>query len=206
MQTSFVFSSDGHTLAIAGRYTSNTVQMWDVTDPDRPARSGPAIPGGARWMALSPDGRTLATVGSTLISGGPGDGDVKLWNISDHNHPTLLGPPLRGYTSRVTALAFSSDGHTLATSGDGVRLWTVRDPAHPAAIGQPLAISTAELTSLAYVPNSQTLVTGGSDNTVRLWPLAVDKSVRQICANTDTPTRPQWRQHLPMLPYHSNCG
>ncbi|MDW6066384.1 hypothetical protein SAZ11_62335 [Streptomyces sp. FXJ1.4098] len=206
MQTSFVFSSDGHTLAIAGRYTSNTVQLWDVTDPDRPARSGPPITGGALWMALSPDGRTLATVSSTAVSGGPGDGDVKLWNISDHNHPTLLGPPLSGYTSRVTALAFSPDGHTLATSGDGVRLWNVTDPAHPAAIGQPLAISTAELTSLAYVPNSQTLATGGSDNTVRLWPLAVDESVRQICANTDTPTRPQWRQYLPMLPYHSTCG
>ncbi|MET9882721.1 hypothetical protein ABZZ20_06070 [Streptomyces sp. NPDC006430] len=206
MQTSFVFSSDGRTLAVAGRYTSDTVQLWDVTDPDRPTRSGPPITGGARWMALSPDGDTLATVSSTLVSGGPGDGDVKLWNISDHNHPTLLGPPLSGYTSRVTALTFSPDGHTLATSGDGVRLWNVTDPAHPAAIGQRLAISTAELTSLAYVPHSATLATGGWDNTVRLWPLASDESVRQICANTDTPTRPQWQQYLPMLPYHSTCG
>jgi WD40 repeat protein len=205
MQTSFVFSSDGHTLAIAGRYTSNTVQLWDVTNPDRPARSGPPITGGARWMALSPDGRTLATVSSTLISGGPGDGDVKLWNISDHNHPTLLGPPLSGYTSRVTALAFSPDGHTLATTGDGVHLWNVTDPAHLAAIGQPLAISTAELTSLAFTAGGQTLATGGYDHTVRLWPLGVDQSIQQICANTDTPTRPQWQQHLPMLPYHSTC-
>ncbi|MEW1692928.1 WD40 repeat domain-containing protein [Streptomyces sp. NPDC091265] len=85
-----------------------------------------------------------------------------MWNISDHHHPTLLGPPLSGYTSRVTDLAFSPDGHTLATSGDGVRLWNVTDPAHPAAIGQPLATSTAELTSLAYLPNSQTLATGGA--------------------------------------------
>ncbi|MFF2437456.1 hypothetical protein ACFVU4_25330 [Streptomyces sp. NPDC058107] len=205
-QASLVFSADGRTLAIAGRYTSNTVQLWDVTDPDHPARSGPPITGGARWMALSPDGDTLATVSSAGVSGAPGDGDVKLWNISDHNHPTLLGPPLSGYTSRVTDLAFSPDGHTLATSGDGIRLWNVSDPAHPTAIGQPLAISTAELTSLAYLPNSQTLVTGGQDNTVRLWPLVVDESVRQICAYSDTPTRSQWQMHLRMLPYHSKCG
>ncbi|WP_158578992.1 hypothetical protein [Spongiactinospora rosea] len=206
MQTSFVFSSDGHTLVIAGRYTSNTVQLWDVTDPDHPIRSGPPITGGARLMALSPDGNTLATVSATLIINGPGAGDIKLWDISDHNHPMLLGPPLTGYTSDVTALAFSPDGHTLATSGDGVRLWNVTDPAHPSAIGHPLAISTAELTSLAYVPNSQTLAIGGRDSTVRLWPTAVDVSVRQICANTDTPTRPQWQRYLPALPYHSKCG
>lgn len=157
-------------------------------------------------MALSPDGNTLATVSSTGISGSPGDDDVKLWNISDHNYPTLLGPPLSGYTSCVTDLAFSPDGHTLATSGDGVRLWNVTDPANPTAIGQPLAISTAELTALAYLPNSQTLATGGQDNTVRLWPLGVDEIVRQICAHTDTPTRVQWQKHLHMLPYHSKCG
>lgn len=205
-QAGLVFSADGHTLAIAGRYTSDTVQLWDVTDPDHPTRSGPPITGGAQWMALSPDGDTLATVSSAGVRGGPGDGDVKLWDISDHDHPTLLGPPLSGYTSRVTDLAFSPDGRTLATSGDGVRLWDVTDPAHPTAIGRPLAISSEELTSLAYLPNSQTLVTGGQDNTVRLWPLAVDDSVRRICAYTDTPTRAQWQEHLPMLPYHSSCG
>ncbi|MFI0595652.1 WD40 repeat domain-containing protein [Streptomyces griseus] len=205
-QASLVFSADGHTLAVAGRYTSNTVQLWDVTDPEHPVRSGPPITGGAKWMALSPDGDTLATVSSAGVSGGPGDGDVKLWNISDHNHPTLLGPPLSGYTTRVTDLAFSPDGRTLATSGDGVRLWDVTDPARPAEIGHPLAISPAELTSLAYLPNSQILATGGQDNTVRLWPLAVDESVRQICTNTDTPTRSRWQKHLPMLPYHTKCG
>ncbi|MFF2616866.1 hypothetical protein [Kitasatospora sp. NPDC058046] len=208
MFMNFVFSPDGRTLVIAGRYSSGTVQLWDVTDPDHPTRSGPSIPGGAGSMALSPDGHTLVTITDTGVAGATGDGDVKLWNISDHNHPTLLGRALSGYTSRVSALAFSPDGKILATNGAGagVRLWNVTDPAHPAVIGQPLAISTTEPTSLAFSPDGQTLVTGGQDNTVRLWPLAVDENIRQICANTDTPSRPQWQQYLSMLSYHSTCG
>ncbi|MEW1636948.1 hypothetical protein AB0469_23070 [Streptomyces sp. NPDC093801] len=207
MATGFAFSSDGRTLVVADRYTAHTVQLWDVTDPDHPIRSGPPIAGGARLMALSPDGRTLARIGSAWISGGPGDGDLTLWDISDHDHPRLLGPPLGGYAGDVTALAFGPDGRTLATGTDGVRLWNVADPAHPAPIGHPLAIGTARLTSLAYVPHhGETLATGGWDNTVRLWPLAVEDGVRHICAHTDTPTRPQWQQYLPMLPYHSTCG
>ncbi|MEV5880514.1 hypothetical protein AB0L75_41330 [Streptomyces sp. NPDC052101] len=206
--TNFVFSSDGHTLVIADRYSSGKVQLWDVTDPNHPARSGPPLTGGAGVMALSPDGRTLATVTDTLIAGGPGDGDVKLWNISDHNHPTPLGRPLSGYSgypSRVTAIAFSPDGRTLATSGNGVRLWNVTDPAHPAVIGQPFGFNTLALTSLAFTPDGQTLATGGWDDTVRLWPLGAGQTIRQICANTDTPTRPQWQQYLSALPYHSTC-
>nr|WP_168487218.1 WD40 repeat domain-containing protein [Streptomyces sp. RLB1-33]QIY68216.1 hypothetical protein HEP84_01825 [Streptomyces sp. RLB1-33] len=202
----FAFSSDGQTLVLAGRYTSDKVQLWNVTDPEHPTRSGPSFPGGANLMALSPDGHTLATVAQTFTGGAPGDGEVKLWNITDHNHPTPLGPPLSGYNSRVTDIAFSPDGHTLATSGNGLRLWDVSDPAHPAAIGQPFAVNALELDSLAFTPDSKTLAFGGADGTVRLWPLGTDQTIRQICANTDAPSRPQWQKYLFALPYRPTCA
>jgi WD40 repeat protein len=45
--------------------------------------------------------------------------------LTDLAHPTLLGPPLTGHTSNVEAVAFSPDGHTLATGSTDhtVRLW-----------------------------------------------------------------------------------
>ncbi|MEU6845495.1 WD40 repeat domain-containing protein [Streptomyces sp. NPDC046716] len=201
----FAFSSDGHTLALAGRYTSDKVQLWDVTDPDHPTRSGPPLPGGANLMTLSPNGHALATVAQTFIGGSPGDGEVKLWDITDHNHPTRLGPPLSGYSSRVTDIAFSPDGRSLATSGNGLRLWNVSDPAHPAPIGQTFAANALELSSLAFAPDGKTLAFGGEDGTVRLWTLGADQIIRQICAITDTPTRPQWNKYLSALPYRPTC-
>ncbi|WP_051830155.1 MULTISPECIES: WD40 repeat domain-containing protein [Streptomyces] len=196
------FSPDGRTLAVSGGYVNDTTQLWDVTDPDRPARSGPPLNGGSISLAFSPDSRTLVTTTSTGVT----DGTVRLWNVSDHSRPALLGQPLSGYTSPVRAMAFSPDGHILATAGTSVRLWRVTDPAHPTAIGQPMAIAAAELTSLAFTPDGSTLATAGYDHTVRLSALGADQSVRQICTSTNTPTRPQWQQHLPMLPYHDACG
>jgi WD40 repeat protein len=44
-----------------------------------------------------------------------------------------LSQPLIGHTDAVNSVAFSPDGHTLATGSadDTVRLWNVTDPAHP---------------------------------------------------------------------------
>ena len=205
-----VFSPDGRTLVVAGGYSNESVRFWDVTDPEHPVLSGPPLEGGADAMALSPDGRLLATVTKTPDAGTPGDGDVKLWDISNHNHPVSLGPPLSGYTDTLganpaTGIAISPDGRTLATSGSGVRLWNVTDPAHPAVMGSPFGAGTTVLTSVAFSPNGGTLATGG-DDTVRLWRMGVDQVIRQICANTDTPTRSKWQQYFSALPYHGACG
>ena len=47
--------------------------------------------------------------------------------------------PLTGHTSIVDSVAFSPDGHTLASGSadDTVRLWNLTDPAHPGPLGSP---------------------------------------------------------------------
>ena len=70
-------------------------------------------------------------------------------------------------------MAFSPDGHTLATgNGDGtVRLWDLTDPAHPSPLGQPLTGHTGTVDSVAFSPDGHTLASGSDDGTVRLWNL-----------------------------------
>lgn len=44
---------------------------------------------------------------------------VRLWNLTDQAHPVPLGQALHSHTEAVFSVAFSPDGHTLASgSGD----------------------------------------------------------------------------------------
>jgi formylglycine-generating enzyme required for sulfatase activity/mono/diheme cytochrome c family protein len=71
-------------------------------------------------VAFSPDDRVLAS--------GSLDSTVKLWNTSDGTEIVSFA----AHPGGVTSLAFSPNGHFLATSGDdqdhAVKIWSLREP------------------------------------------------------------------------------
>ncbi|HEY6278581.1 MAG TPA: AAA family ATPase [Streptosporangiaceae bacterium] len=85
---------------------------------------------------------------------------------------TALSIPLTGQRSVVHTVAFSPDGHTLASGGEDqtIRLWNVTDLAHPTPLGQPLASHVGYVWSVAFSPDSHILAVGGGfDGKIQLW-------------------------------------
>jgi WD40 repeat protein/tRNA A-37 threonylcarbamoyl transferase component Bud32 len=133
------------------------------TDVPRPLEDR-AHAGAVFHVALSPDGRTLASASA--------DGTVRL--------RTAGGPPrwLRGHHGDVNWVSFSGKGDLLATAGDDgtVRVWDA------SSLRQRLLLSAdaGEATAAEFTPDGRTLVTGWQDGSVRLWDLPSGAAGRMV--------------------------
>jgi WD40 repeat protein len=108
--------------------------------------------------------------------------------VADPAHAEPLGQPLQGHTNSVVAVAFSPDGHTLASGAadNTVQLWDLTDPATPHALGQPLRGHTNTIEGVAFAPDQHTLASASRDTTVRLWPAPVDATTKTLCSKLTT--------------------
>ncbi|MGW0424746.1 WD40 repeat domain-containing protein [Streptomyces sp. NPDC003015] len=161
------FSPDGRLLLAGGgpddpkaRDGAATLQLWDISDPRHPRRLSTRHTSVPLSAAFSPDGRTLATVGQ--------DGVLRLWSPS-HMHglrpmtglrPAVGMPPVTGVPGghvkdigRLTSVAFSPDGRTLAAGSTDctVRRWDVTRPRRPRPL-PPLRGHCGVVASVAFSP------------------------------------------------------
>lgn len=134
----------------------------------------PPLSQGAYGVAFSPDGRTVATINTSL----------EIWNAADLARPERLGYS-RGDTVSGTDPAFTPDGRVLATAGGKtVILWSVaHHPGRPAQI-TVLPAGPGGVSAVAFSPDGRTLASGYDDGTVALWNVADPARVTRIATLT----------------------
>ena len=132
---------------VENNLTQNAMQ-WNLPK-DAKTRLGK---GSISEIQYSPDGQFLA------VASGIG---IWLYDVTAHQEVSLLTAHTRG----VDSLAFSPDGHTLASgSTDAIILWDRNTGAEKRFTGH-----THWISSLAFSPNGKTLASDSRDGTIRLW-------------------------------------
>lgn len=163
-----LLSQDGQRL-ITANPDDQTVQVWDVESQrliqsfnaahetivieggDRPVE----VPGRLSRIALSDDGKTLATTGLDKV--------IKLWDL-ETGELILAFPTDHEYP--IHALTFSPDGETLVSgsSDNTIKLWNQKGELLHTLTGH-----SATVFSLQYSSNGEILASSDLDSTVKVW-------------------------------------
>ena len=161
---SVAFSPDGKTLiGLEGTDPKAWVHVWDVTTGKAAHSiriSSPALMGS---LAISPDGRLIATAGGTVTLSRP-----------DGGPPRRIDDP----SGDAFTLAFSPDGKTLAVGGGDRK--TAMLELYDVVTGRrrnTLAGHTMAVGGVQFTPDGKHLVSGGYDKTVRVWDAATGAAV-----------------------------
>jgi WD40 repeat protein len=152
--TRLLFSAVGPTLIVG----SDLDGMLECLDPRTLRRVGEihAGPGAnTEALALSPDGRRVATIGP--------NGAPQLWDLISRSKAKELGRP----AGAMGPLAFAPDGNTLVggDSDGNVHFWNVASGDFIAT----LPAHTASCRSIAFSPDGRWLATAEVVDTVKLW-------------------------------------
>jgi RNA polymerase sigma factor (sigma-70 family) len=178
--TAVSFAEEGKTLA--GVF-GETVCLWDAAT-GRELRRFVGHAGVIEALAISPDGKTLAT--------GARDGTVRLWEAATGRQqgqfPRKLAlrpdferlPGLPPAQQRgILSLAFAPDGRALAVSASGEKTFCVWDLEANKEL-PPFRGDSGEVTTLLFLHDGKTLVSGAWNGLVHLWDVANRKEIRQF--------------------------
>jgi WD40 repeat protein len=130
-----------------------TVRIWDLADA-QPVRQCRGHAGWVYAVALSPDGRTVASAGD--------DATIRLWRLQTGQTTGVL----IGHQRRIRSLAFTPDGLLVSGAEDGqVCLW---DTARATLIRAMHAPGTP-VWAVATAANRPLIAAAGEDEFVRLY-------------------------------------
>jgi WD40 repeat protein/serine/threonine protein kinase len=148
------WTPDGQILATTG-YWDSEVKLWDIARRETMATL--SNPRHKPWcLAISPDGRWLATGGA--------DQTIRVWDLAKRQQTEIL----KGHGSGVISLAFSADSQTLVTSSKDKTaiLWNVHPNRTPTMV--PNVISRP-----VFSPDSRFVAAGVDEDAVVIWNTAM---------------------------------
>ena len=188
------FSPDNRWLASGGK--DNVIKIWDLTMGNI-LRTLYGHTSNVNALAVSPDGKLLASGSGDIndqrdlgaftqggVVGGSEDNTVRIWDVQTGKQLQVL----RGSELPVGAVAFSSDGKVLASTGffsngtTSVVLWDAKTLTRR---GRPLGGNDGEITSLAFDPGGQTLASAGHHGTVVLWDVETGHQLARLNGHQD---------------------
>jgi WD40 repeat protein len=146
------------------------LQLWDVTDRNRPTRAGPPLTAPpdsdrlAGTVAISPDGRTVAAATRA-------GNNVLLWDITTLEHPQQTAR-LPGHTALIKHVTFNHRGDLLASAAeDGtILLWSLTNRGNPST---PILLSPGIgfVFAVEFSPDDQMLAAVTQNGYLALWDL-----------------------------------
>jgi WD40 repeat protein len=150
------FSPDERHLVTSGQ--DRQVVVWDATSGKMVRQLSQPGPNPVQLVAFSPDGRSVAVGEHTSNAE-----DIVLVDPETG----VVQSRLRGQETGTCALAFSPDGHTLASASldRRITLWDLKSGKAETTI----KTGVGDVRSLAFSRDSALLAFAGSDQSVRIW-------------------------------------
>jgi WD40 repeat protein len=150
-------SANGSLLATA--HIDGPVSLWDAQTRRLLHRFESQSGSTKLSLAFSPT--------EPLLAGSDWSGNIVLYNTTTME---VVRPPLKGHSQRVLSIAFSADGRTLASAGEGggLKLWQVA----MRQVALHLKGHLGTVGGIAFSRDGNLMATCGVDGTVRLWPAA----------------------------------
>jgi WD40 repeat protein/DNA-binding SARP family transcriptional activator/type II secretory pathway predicted ATPase ExeA len=184
------FSPDGSRLATAGY--DNVLRVWDLDLKAGEAASEPLLSlsghaaapkigdmfPGLTSVVFSPDGAKLA-------SGGV-DGMARIWDVKTGQQ--LLSIQAHPNQRGVTRLAYSPDGHLLATASDQpdslAKIWDASSGVEISAFSGH--IQTERIWALAFSPDGERVATASQVGDLKLWDAQTGQELLNLAGHTST--------------------